>query len=123
MKELLFSVTKKDLEIQTFCSGGKGGQHQNKVETGVRIIHTESGAVGEARDSRSQHGNKKAAFLRMVNSKEFKMWHKQKIRENLKRKTIDQRVDEMMVDKNILVEVQDDKGRWINLNRECDNND
>ena len=80
-KELLFSVTKKDLEIQTFCSGGSGGQHQNKVETGVRIIHKESGAVGEARDSRSQHANKKAAFLRMVNSPKFKLWQKQKARE------------------------------------------
>lgn len=123
MKELLFSVTKKDLEIQTFCSGGKGGQHQNKVETGVRIIHRESGAVGEARDSRSQHGNKKAAFLRMVNSKEFKMWHKQKTREILEQRTVDQKVDEMMADKNILVEIQDDRGRWIHLNGECGDND
>jgi protein subunit release factor B len=43
-RELLFSITKEDFEIQTFCSGGKGGQHQNKVETGVRILHKYSKA-------------------------------------------------------------------------------
>lgn len=38
-KVLLFSVTIKDCEVQTFRSGGKGGQNVNKVESGVRIIH------------------------------------------------------------------------------------
>lgn len=76
MKQLLFSVTKKDLIIQTFRAGGKGGQNQNKVESGVRIIHPASGARGEARDTRDQHNNKKAAFRRMVESKEFLVWYK-----------------------------------------------
>lgn len=75
-KQLLFSVTKKDLIRQTFRSGGKGGQNQNKVESGVRFIHTPSGARGEARDSRDQHANEKSAFLRLINSIEFKKWHK-----------------------------------------------
>lgn len=50
MKELLFSLTKKDFRIETFRSGGKGGQHQNKTDSGVRIVHLESGAVGESRE-------------------------------------------------------------------------
>ena len=41
-KKLLFSVTKKDFDIQTFRSGGKGGQHQNKRDTGVRCVHKAS---------------------------------------------------------------------------------
>ena len=51
-RELLFSVTKKDLRIDTFRAGGKGGQNQNKRNTGVRVTHPDSGAVGEARDQR-----------------------------------------------------------------------
>ena len=57
MKELLFTIRKKDFEIQTFRSGGKGGQHQNKTDSGVRIIHKASGAVGESRNDKSQHRN------------------------------------------------------------------
>ena len=37
-KELLFSLTKKDFEIQTFRSGGKGGQNQNKVVVFVYLV-------------------------------------------------------------------------------------
>ncbi len=76
MKRLLFSLTKKDFEIETFRSGGKGGQHQNKTESGVRIKHIDSGAVGESREFKSQYQNKKAAFARLVSSNEFKIWHK-----------------------------------------------
>ncbi|MBU0958535.1 MAG: peptide chain release factor-like protein, partial [Nanoarchaeota archaeon] len=70
--EKLFSITKKDLEIQTFRAGGKGGQHQNKTDSGVRIIHKESSARGECRNHKSQHSNKKEALKRLANSKEFK---------------------------------------------------
>jgi protein subunit release factor B len=76
MKQKILSISKKDLEIQTFRSGGKGGQNQNKVESGVRIIHKVSGAVGEARDSRDQYHNKKVAFERMYNSIKFQNWLK-----------------------------------------------
>lgn len=75
-KELLFSVTEKDLRIDTFRSGGKGGQHQNTRDTGVRITHLESGAVGESREERSQLQNKKKAFKRLVESEKFKNWLK-----------------------------------------------
>jgi peptide chain release factor 1 len=78
-KKLILSVTKKDLEIQTFTSGGPGGQHQNRVETGVRIIHRESGAVGESRSEKSQHQNKKLAFGKMARSAKFKIWLNKKI--------------------------------------------
>ena len=56
-KKLLFSVTRDDCNWQTFRSGGPGGQHQNKVESGVRCVHRASGAVGESRSERSQYVN------------------------------------------------------------------
>ena len=46
-----------DLERQTFRSGGPGGQHQNKTESGVRYIHKPSGLAAESRTERSQHKN------------------------------------------------------------------
>jgi protein subunit release factor B len=73
-RELLFSITKDQFRIDTFRSGGKGGQHQNKTESGIRITHLESGAVGESRAERSQLQNKKLAFKRLCESKKFKAW-------------------------------------------------
>ena len=113
MRELLFSVTKKDFVIQTFRSGGPGGQNQNKVNSGVRIIHKESGARGESRESRSQLENKKTALKRLAETKEFKIWHKKKVAECLLGKDhIEKQVDEMMQSKNLRIEVFA-SDRWI----------
>jgi hypothetical protein len=60
--------------VQHFRSGGKGGQNQNKRDTGTRVIHHPSGARGESREERSQLQNKRAAFLRMVASPAFQLW-------------------------------------------------
>ena len=49
-------VNEKELIMQTFCSGGPGGQHQNKTQSGVRLIH-KSGVRGESRTERSQPKN------------------------------------------------------------------
>lgn len=73
-RELVLSVTPADCEVQTFRSGGKGGQNQNKRDTGVRVIHHPSGARGESREERSQLQNKKAAFRRMAESPAFRYW-------------------------------------------------
>lgn len=72
MKTRILSVTIHDCEVQTFRSGGKGGQNQNKRDTGVRIIHHPSGARGESREERSQLQNKKLAFRRMAESQRFR---------------------------------------------------
>jgi hypothetical protein len=73
-RKLIFSVTLKDCDVQEFRAGGPGGQNQNKRNTGIRIIHRESGARGESREQRSQLQNKRAAFKRMVESPAFKIW-------------------------------------------------
>ena len=73
-REKILTVTIKDCEVQTFRSGGKGGQHQNTSDSGVRIIHPPSGARGESRTERSQLVNKRAAFRRMAESQLFRLW-------------------------------------------------
>lgn len=74
MRERVLSVTLADCRVDTFRSGGKGGQHQNVRDTGVRIVHEPSGAVGESREERSQLQNKKTAFKRMAAHPRFKVW-------------------------------------------------
>ncbi len=49
----LLTLTKKDFRVDTFRSGGKGGQNQNKRDTGVRITHIKSGISAEGRSERS----------------------------------------------------------------------
>ncbi len=77
--ELAFSVTLDDCEVQTFRSGGKGGQHQNKTSSGVRVIHHDSGARGESREYRSQLQNKRAAFRRMVETTAFQTYIRRRL--------------------------------------------
>lgn len=107
-KELLFSVTKKDFRIDTFRSGGKGGQHQNTTDSGVRITHIESGAVGESREERKQHQNKKIAFERLAKTPTFKTWLNRKALETMGRvktmQKIEQEVDDSMRADNIKIE-------------------
>lgn len=52
-------VNENKLEMQTFCSGGPGGQHQNKTQSGVRLIYNYGGREvrGESRTERSQPKN------------------------------------------------------------------
>lgn len=106
--DYIFSITKDDLEIQTFRAGGKGGQNQNKVESGVRIIHRDSGCVSEARDSRDQIHNKRSAFRKLIEQPKFKAWFKieaakRMMNKDLLRK-INQEVDDSMVERNLKVE-------------------
>ena len=111
-KELLYSLSKKDFKLQTFRSGGPGGQHQNKTDSGVRIIHKESGAIGQCRNHRSQAQNKKIALQRLVESKEFKLWYIKKCHEIMSGKKIEDVVDELMEPKNLKLEkLENDK--WV----------
>jgi protein subunit release factor B len=73
-REKILSVTIKDCEVQTFTSGGPGGQNQNRVQSGVRVIHHPSGARGECRETRDQLENKRRAFRKMAESTLFQSW-------------------------------------------------
>lgn len=107
-RKLLLSVTLKDCEVQHFRSGGKGGQNQNKRDTGTRVIHHPSGARGEARDERSQLQNTKAAFKRMAYSDAFRAWVRM---QGGREAAIEAAVDRAMMPRNIRTEVKVD-GRW-----------
>jgi peptide chain release factor 2 len=61
-----------DLIRQTFRSGGPGGQHQNKTESGVRYIHKPSGVAAESRSERSQFKND-ANALALLKAKLYKI--------------------------------------------------
>jgi protein subunit release factor B len=98
--------------VDTFRAGGKGGQHQNKTETGVRVVHAPSGAIGEARDTRSQLENKRSAFRRMAESKAFRLWARMEAARLSGQKSVDELVDEAMEPRNLRIEVRDDEGKW-----------
>lgn len=105
MKTPIMTVTIKDCEVQTFRAGGKGGQNQNKVNSGVRIIHRPSGAVAESREERSQLQNKRSAFRRMAESKAFQGWIRMQSAARLKGiMDLDRLIDRQMAEENLKVE-------------------
>jgi len=54
-----------ECRVETFRAGGKGGQHQNTTNTGVRLVHRPSGLRAESRTERSQLQNRKRALARL----------------------------------------------------------
>jgi len=80
VSEKEIQINPADLEISFFRSSGPGGQHVNKVETAVRILHKPTGIVVSSQTGRSQYANREQA----INMLRAKLYEQKQIEEQIK---------------------------------------
>lgn len=115
MRQHLVSVGAKDCRWDYFRGSGAGGQKKNKTASAVRCTHTESKAVGQASDTRSQLKNKQLAFGRMVRTPQFQKWLRiANAKATGKTVDLEKVVENEMRESNLRVEGKKDK-KWIHL--------
>lgn len=113
MKRILsHSVSIADCRVDTFTVGGHGGAGKDTSNTGVRVTHEPSGAVGKSSESRKQSENKRTAFRRMANTEQFMRWTRIEASRRAGEKPIDVLVDEALDCKNLRIEHRNAEGRW-----------
>ena len=78
--EIDITIDDKDLEVDTMRSSGAGGQHINKTDSAVRIVHTPTGITVNCQDGRNQLANKETA-LRIIKARVYNFYKEQKEKE------------------------------------------
>jgi peptide chain release factor 1 len=87
LQDIKLDISEKNLKIETYGSGGPGGQHANKTESAVKVTYTYSTATGKtetitavSQESREQPKNKKAALLILKK----RLWERKQVEQNQK---------------------------------------